>query len=219
VELVKSQRNDLFEAVHAAGLDPCQFKLAEEDADRRLSHRWSESYFVIGGGHGHFVGRYVVGDDSPRAYEVHIWTVLVDRVRGWLADVKRDLETPDLWAELEGRRELLAPAAETDVQNTPFTSDEQAEIARQLRELKQYIHETYSLSEDETLALQARLDYLEEAAARLGRIDWRNVAAGAMFTILVEAVLPPDTVRGIFVVLFKTLAHFFGHGMPELPSG
>jgi len=214
VELVKSQRNDLFEAIHAAGLDPREFELAEEDGDRRLHHRWSESYFVIGGGHGHFVGRYVVGDDSPRAYEVHIWPVLVDRVRGWLDAVKRDLETPDLWAELGGNRELLAPAAGTDVENTPFTSDEQAEIARQLRELKQYVHDAYSLSEEETLALHARLDYLEEAAARLARIDWRNVVVGAMFTILVEAVLPPDAVRGIFVVLLKTLAHFFGHGMP-----
>jgi hypothetical protein len=143
----------------------------------------------------------------------------MERVRRWLKDVKRDLETPDLWAELGGERELLAPAAETDVQNTPFTSDEQAEIARQLRELKQYIQETYSLSEEETLALHARLDYLEEAAGRLGRIDWRNVVAGAMLTILVEAILPPDAVQGIFVVLLKTLAHFFGHGMPELPSG
>jgi hypothetical protein len=87
VELVKSQRNDLFEAIHAAGLDPREFELAEEDGDRRLRHRWSESYFVIGGGHGHFVGRYVVGDDSPREYEVHIWPVLVDRVHRWLANV------------------------------------------------------------------------------------------------------------------------------------
>jgi Enoyl-(Acyl carrier protein) reductase len=33
VELVKSQRNDLFEAIHATGLDPCQFKWAEDAAE------------------------------------------------------------------------------------------------------------------------------------------------------------------------------------------
>jgi hypothetical protein len=61
--LQKWQRNDLFEAIQAVGLDPRDFDLADSGTEVQIKHKRSESIFIIGGGPGRYVGRYVVGDD------------------------------------------------------------------------------------------------------------------------------------------------------------
>jgi hypothetical protein len=54
----------------------------------------------LGGDARHYVGRYLVGDGPDWSYEVYSWQALMPRVTRWLEEVKHDLETPDLWAEL-----------------------------------------------------------------------------------------------------------------------
>jgi hypothetical protein len=51
--------------------------------------------------------------------------------------VKDDLETPDLWAELQRENHLLEAGSSDVDDNTPFTPDEQNRIAERLRELEQ----------------------------------------------------------------------------------
>ncbi|GAC1605234.1 MAG: hypothetical protein NVS3B21_34770 [Acidimicrobiales bacterium] len=63
------------------------------------------------------------------------------------------------------------------------------------------------------LALEERLAYIEDAAGRLGRIDWRNAVAGAMLGAIVAAALPPDAVRALLNALFLGVGHFFGQGL------
>lgn len=100
-----------------------------------------------------------------------------------------------------------------------FTADEQAEIANQLRDIKEYVKQTYALSEHQTQVLEAKLAYLEDARRRLGRLDWRNVALATLFTLAAEAMLPPEDARRILLMLLQPLGHLFGHVLPELPSG
>ena len=75
---------------------------------------------------------------------------------------------------------------------------------------------SYALSANELVALNERLAYIEEAAGRLGRIDWRNAVAGAMLGALVAAALPPEAVRAFLEMLFQGVGQFFGQGL--LPS-
>lgn len=35
------------------------------------------------------------------------WPTVEERVERWAQDVQRDIETPDLWAELQREREIL----------------------------------------------------------------------------------------------------------------
>jgi hypothetical protein len=94
----KRKKNQIFEAIQGVGLDPRGFEFEDSDADVRLKHKWSKSYFIFGGDAGHYLGRYVVGDGPDWPYEVYSWQPLMTRVSGWLKDVKLDLDTPDLWA-------------------------------------------------------------------------------------------------------------------------
>jgi hypothetical protein len=64
--------------------------------------------------------------------------------------------------------------------------------------------------------LNAKLDYLVGAAGRLGRIDWRNVFAGAILGFILSAALPPESARQIILELLRAIGHLFGH--PALPG-
>jgi hypothetical protein len=86
-------------------------------------------------------------------------------------------------------------------------------------EVKAYVREAYELSSDQMGALEGRLDYLQEAASRMGRVDWRNAVAGVLLSTLVNAILPGDVARDTLLMLLRSVGHMFGHPMPELPLG
>ena len=179
----------------------------------------SAAYFIFDGGPGHYVGSYQAGENDPAwPYEVYSWPPVMERVGGWLNDVKRDLETPDLWSELRRERDLLGGALDETVENTPFTSEEQAQIEAKLEEMKAYVRQAYELTDEQSRAIEARLDYLVHASRRLGRIDWRNALVGAFLGAVVQATLPPEPVRDILGLALRGLAQLFG-GMdiPALP--
>lgn len=211
----KWQRNEIFEAIQAVGLDPKEFDLDDDGAEVRIKHLLSESGFIIGGDPGHYEGHSVVGDAPAWPYDAYSWQGLMQRVGRWLEEVKRDFETPDLWAELQREAELLDPAS--DDENAPFTPDEQEEVARRLQELREYARQTYSLSRPQMETLDAKLDHLVDAAGRLGRTDWRGVFVGTMVSFVLSAALPPEAARHILLTLLRAIGHLYG--LPELPSG
>jgi len=215
--LRKRQKNDVFEATQAVGLDPNEFDLQDDAVEVRIKHKRSLSCFIIGGDPGHYVGRYVVGDDPEWPFEEFSWRSMIPRIRRWLEEVKRDLETPDLWAEFQRETELLEANFDDVTENSPFTPDEQKVIAGRLQELAEHTRHTYSLSEAQMRILDGKLDYLVKAAGRLGRIDWRNAFAGAILGFIFTAALPPEAVRDMILVLSQTIGHLYG--LLELPKG
>jgi hypothetical protein len=208
----KWQRNAIFKAIQAAGLNPKEFDLDDSDARVQIKHKWSNSCFIVGE---HYVGYRVVGDGPDWPYEVHSWEALLSRISTWASEVKHDLETPDLWAEMQREVKLLGAASDDLTGNTPFTLDEQKEIARRLHELSEHARTMYALSPAQMRVLDAKLDYLVEAAGRLGRIDWRNALAGAILGFVLTAAVPPEFVRDVLLTLLPAISHLY----PLLPSG
>jgi hypothetical protein len=214
--LQKWQKNQIFKAIQAAELDPKEFHLANDDAEVSIKHKWSASHFTIVPDPSHYVGRCVVGDGMDWPIDQYTWQSLVTRIGRWLEDVKRDLEMPDLWAELQRDAQLLFGTNSDDVaENRPFTQAEQNEIASRLQALAEHARRTYGLPAAQMRVLEAKVDYLVKAAGRLGRIDWLNVCAGAILGYLLNASLPPEAARGMFSVLFRAIGHFYG--LPDLP--
>ena len=144
--LKKWQRNAIVQAIRAAGLDPKEFDLQDDNAEVRIKHKWSPSCFTVRNEGAHYGASYVVGDGSDWPVSAYSWRTIFPRISTWLEDVKRDLETPDLWAELQQEGELLLGATSDDLtENTPFTADEQNEIAARLHALAEHARRTYSL--------------------------------------------------------------------------
>ena len=66
------------------------------------------------------------------------------------------------------------------------------------------------------LVLDVKLDYLVNAARRLGRKDWLIVCAGVILTLIIGAVLPPSAPRDMFLGLLRAIGHLYG--LPDLPT-
>lgn len=163
----------------------------------------------------------IVGDGVPFGpLPQYSWSAVEERFRRWVRDVKQDVETPDLWAELQRERAIITGAGFEEPENTPFTSDEQAEIAQRLRQIKEHVRVTYELTAEQYAAIDKRLDHLEDAAKRgVGRIDWRDQVIGVLLGLVIDAVLPQHPVRQIIVILLRGLGQMFGgEGFPELPG-
>lgn len=214
--LQKWQSNLFVEAIQGVGLDPRNFDLTDDDGEIRIKHRWSPSCFTIRSNGLSIVALYVVGDGPEWPIAAQSWVTLPPRINYWLKEVKRDLETPDLWAELQRDDRLLFRATFDDVtENSSFTLDEQNEIATRLRALGEHAKRTYSLSAAQMRAVDAKLDYLVNAARRLGRKDWLNICAGAILGLILVVALPPEAARGILLGLLQTIGHLYG--LPEPP--
>jgi hypothetical protein len=139
----KWQRNVIYEAVVAGGLDPRECTFDYGGAGARITHVPSASYFLLEGDITEYTAKAVVGESEKWPVGLRtFWMQVEERVRGWAKEVKEDVDTPDLWAEAQREREILTGARYEDVENTPFTSDEQAAIAEHLRQTKEYVTRT-----------------------------------------------------------------------------
>ena len=218
VVLTKFRRNQVFEAIEEAGLSPEEF-VWDHSADKStLRHRPTGAYFVFGGTPGSYDSSYLAPEAPVEERTEQSHYALMQQVGFWLSALKLDIGTPDLWAELRGEAELLTgPTPGDGISNTPFTPEEQEEIATRLHELRDDAKRRYSLTDDQTQLLDAKIDQLIDAAGRLGRLDWREVFVGAMVGYVLTAALPPESARHILLALLGSVGHLFGHGPPLLP--
>ena len=214
-QLNKWKRNQIVEAIQTVGLDPRHFDLEDDGSQARIKHKWSPSCFTIRSNGVHYDVSYVVGDGMEWPASAYSWQTIPTRICSWLEEVKRDLATPDLWAELQREARLLGTVSDDVTENTPFTLDEQSEIAARLQALTEHARHTYSLSATQMQAVDAKLDYLVNAARRLGRKDWLNVWAGAILSLILTASVPPEAARDMFLGLVRVIGHLWG--VPDLP--
>jgi hypothetical protein len=216
---VKWQRTAIFKSLEAAGLDPRECRFDYDDAGFRITHVPSESYLLLEGDPGHYSATAVVGEGPAWPAESYSWTNVEERVGRWAEEVKRDVETPDLWAELQSEPELLVGAVSDEASdNTQFTPAEREELERRLREWTDYVARTYELSEEQIRLLEARVDYLAEAAGRVGKKDWAFLAVGVILGYVLPAALPPEAAKDILVTLFTSIGHMVGQSPLGLPG-
>ncbi len=214
--LQKYKKNDIVKAVQGIQLDPREFDIREDENESRIVHKPSSAYFVVGGNPGKYVGEYKSGDWLAWPYEAYSWEAALRRISSWLDEVKRDIETPDLWAELHNEAELLEVTYDKDTENTLFTTEEKKKIAQQFNEFSDYAQRTYSLSAAQMNVLNTKLDYLVKATGRLGRVDWRNALLGVIIGYVLTIALPPESARSMFFILLRGISQI--HGFPALPN-
>jgi hypothetical protein len=220
--LQKWKKNEIFEAIQNARLDPKEFELKDGDAKVELKHKWSQSYFIVAGSALKYTGSYQAGDPPNWPYEAYSWEAVMERISRWLGEVERDLETPDLWEELQHEAEQLEIGTDEATLNTPFTANEKKEIIQRLQKLTESARITHPLSAEQMRVLDMKINYLIEATGRLGRTDWRGVFVGAIVSYLLTTGIPPESARSIFLTfteLLRAIEHIFRHGLPGLPGG
>jgi len=89
-----------------------------------------------------------------------------------------------------------------------------------LSEAKEYARANLELDPQQLQRIEDQLDYLVEAAERVGRLDWRNLVVGSLLALVLQAIVPVGPIQQLFIVAFRSLVGLFGGpGQPELPGG
>ena len=94
--LWESQRSAILQAVERAGLNPHAFYMTDDGGEFRMEHTLSSSCFTLyRDPTWRYLGTCFVGFGVERPFDLS-WLAVVPHVGEWLAELKRDLDPPDL---------------------------------------------------------------------------------------------------------------------------
>jgi hypothetical protein len=133
----------------------------------------------------------------------------------WLREIRLTVGVPDYWAEIKRSQDAVTVIQREHFENTPFTDDEQKQIAAQLREVKNQL-EQFTLSGEQVSQVGEKLDELIEASHHLGRKDWLIILITTISPLVVGDIVTPGVTRHIFTIIINGLIHLFGGGPPQL---
>ena len=109
-----------------------------------------------------------------------------------------------LWLKLKQRRELYTAAGD-EKNNEAFTPSELELVHSALREIRELAASSFEIGQDQAAALEQRLDYLEGAARRSGRVDWWNILLSTIFQLVLGAVITSDEGQEALALAGKVL--------------
>jgi hypothetical protein len=213
--LLQSQANQVLEALKAANWNATDFRWETVKSEHhsgkdasRLTHLASNFYFTFDNGGDAFFSEWSPGNETPvTKIQSGNWNNQLEHFTQWLSYLRREVESPDLWAAISGEAEIIDAAA-SDESNVPFTEEEKSYILSGLSEIKQYLLTAHKLDPE---LVEARLNYLTLAADRVGRKDWINLLLSVLVNIVIQAALPPDATRDLFRFVGSVLSRILKH--------
>ncbi len=174
-------------------------------------------------------GEYYVAYSPGNNTEMHrdaviAWASVASHVHTWAANLKREIEAPDLWATLSQETDFAGLAeVQAEGDNTPFSEAEQTQIREGIEALRRYAIEAAAVEEAHHAETSSRLDAINqrlddsaEAAKRLGRKDWLLHGMGTVTSIVISAAFAPEQARGL-VRVFANLFRWVVAGQSLLP--
>ena len=226
--LLKSQKNEVVKILQGAGLEPADFSWTGEPSISdvqarvsRLNYRGSQFYFqfdfIRNEGWDNSRDRklstircceFSPGKDAAvmREQPEH-WVVQEGCLCMWIDCLKREIEAPDLWAEMEKYKVAFSLALPEQIVNEPIPIFEAEKISEKLNLLADKIEEQFELTNEQNQFVRNKLDYLADATKRQRSLDWAYTLIGVSVTIAVGLGLAPDKAKELWELL-KTIGEF-----------
>jgi hypothetical protein len=210
--LTKIQKNQILELITQHGPPPVEFCWTETVQDEYghitvrpnpyrvsvLTHR-STGYFCIFGAHSITASPGNVAKVEDFRHDDN-WVKKEIACRRWLADVKREVDAPDLWATIGQEKVLSTAASALTLNNSRFNTAEQNLIVGKLEDIKGYLLEGQQFAADQAETIEREFAYLRESSERLGRKDWLNAVLGGLFGLAVTLALEPEKAKGLITL-------------------
>lgn len=206
--LRKTEQNQIFDLIVGNGLNPADFCWGEKTTREGdgmytyevrasvLTHRATGYYFLFGDYNVEFSPGQRRKVDWERGIQAFVLKQSI--CEKWIRELKKEIAAPDLWETVLQNSEFRELTDVLQSENTGFTHAEQKYISDQLRGISDSVLTSVELQSEQRQLIEAQIRYTEEAANRLGRIDWKGVLVNTLFTIAVTAAFTPDTTRQLF---------------------
>jgi hypothetical protein len=207
--ILKSQANAVLSSIQKSDMDPNDFSWTvreswvrppPDDSVSCLVHKGTDHYFLFDlTAEGIHYALYEPGEEKERdQHHAGDWQTQLRYVRQWLTYLKREIEAPDLWATIGSQSKTLSGIWPNDKNsNDPFSIEEGRQVKSSLDEIQAYMEATYQLTSTQSMELAQRLSYLGEAAYRMGRKDWLNLALGVLINVAVASAFAPEAAKGL----------------------
>jgi hypothetical protein len=141
------------------------------------------------------------------------WAEQRTHVVNWLMNLKREVQTPDLWEQLKEYAPHETFIGTAEISNAPFSYPEVENIIGSLDKLQTQIEKNFNLQGEQLSFVKREIDYLKDAAKRQGRKDWMHTAIGVIITIAVGLALSPEKTKLLWDLLKSCFV-----GLLQLPA-
>ncbi|MBP8304082.1 MAG: hypothetical protein KBE04_08145 [Phycisphaerae bacterium] len=222
--LLRSQKKRVYEMLREAGLEPGEFSWVNEvivDAYTvsKLCYREGQYSFQFSSFELNSFCEACPG--AYRSVDLHYpknWEEQEQYIYQWAQSLKREKDSPDVWADVERHRLALNGEITGDLVNEPIPAVEADRIGQALTHLADSMTRELALEGDKAQLVSAKLTYLAEAARRERSRDWMYMALG-VWTSLVSALGVTDDqaawVRGMAKADLGPFISLLAHGRAE----
>jgi len=203
-KLLKTQKNEVFKILREAGLEPANFSWAEYEKTvyltgsrskktvPRLNYLDGDYYFQFEMFDDKYHCEFSPSHEQKVQYGTLLsWATQKVIVETWAEFLKKEIEAPDLWQEIEKYRAALPLVADEQLVNEPIPAYEVEEIAEKMQLLADKIEEQFELDEEQNQFVRTKLNYLTDAAKRQPRRDWENILISVFIGIAFQLALDP----------------------------
>lgn len=132
-------------------------------------------------------------------------------VSNWVNYLRTEIDTPHIWASISSGQSSMMQSPATASENTPFTDPERVQVSLFLVEIRAYIKTNAGLSPDKLNIVLEKLDYLEQAANRIGRKDWQILLLGVLINIAMQVKMEKSVFHDLFSVAGILFRQFLQH--------
>lgn len=208
MELLRIQKNKLFDLIVDAGLSPLQFEIIEptrDKAETKISYKGSNYSYIFfhistewGGTQNHAIFSPSEKTIKSEPFSYSDWDAQIPVFQLWLVYLMREISQPDKWSELLKSSEQVRWDSQ-DGENSQFSFQEVEGIYASVNQAKAKIAQL-ELSQPQLRRIEAKLDYIADKAKSLGRIDWKNLMMGTLITLVVELALKPETTNALWAI-------------------
>lgn len=113
-------------------------------------------------------------------------------------------------SHLRPGRGAIAGLGADDITNTPFEPHEEARIRASLKSVQDAVAQRPDITPEQQDYINRKLDEVIDAATRVGRKDWINLAIGTLTNVVVNAGISSVQARFIFQAAGDALAWLVG---------
>lgn len=199
MQLLKSQKNDVYDAIEAWGLSPASFEIVVDPDYTKIVVKNSDFEFIfLEDDYGDHAARYSPGKDKyfEEGRYGGGWDAQLQNIHSWVENVSRELDEPDKWLELHKQ---IENAGFEDIKygDTKFSYQEYEILDEKITKLKAELSKL-DIVEEKIEVINAKLDHLLEVAKKMSKSDWKDLFVGSIISLVMQLSIDKSTGRLVY---------------------